>query len=342
MICIYCGEILDPHNDTDICPFCGMEIQPGTIPSGESPADYWGDACPDEVPDFEYILTPAGIMLEEYTGDDSMVIIQESYGGVPVYAIDQDAFTDSHITSVVIPDSMFMLGSNAFWNCVDLTSIYIPPNVRFIDDNIFCYCESLREIIVDGANTRYMSDGGMLLTKDGQTLVAAPAAGMTGPCRIPDGVTAIGFYSFFDCEHMTSVSMPESVRLIDTSAFYECKGLTSVSLPSGLERIKDSAFAWCVNLGSIEIPGSVAEIGSEAFWGCRSLEKAVIADGVKTLGNRLFWHCDRLVSVAIPGSVTTIGEGIFIECGPSVVVTCPDGSCAQRYCEQNGIKYRTT
>ena len=39
---------------------------------------------------------------------------------------------------------------------------------------------------------------------------------------LPDSVTSIGKYAFFDCSSLTSITIPDSVASIGKNAFYEC------------------------------------------------------------------------------------------------------------------------
>ena len=62
---------------------------------------------------------------------------------------------------------------------------------------------------------------------------------------IPDGVTSIGNYAFFNCSSLTSVTIPNSVTTIGRSAFYQCSNLTSVTCEA------------------TDVPST----GNEVFWG---------------------------------------------------------------------------
>jgi len=83
----------------------------------------------------------------------------------------------------------------------------------------------LTSIIVDASNTVYSSQDGVLYNKDRTVLIEYPY-GKSGGFTIPDSVTSIGDYAFFNCSGLTSVTIPDSVTSIGSYAFYGCSGLT--------------------------------------------------------------------------------------------------------------------
>ena len=102
---------------------------------------------------------------------------------------------------------------------------------------------------------------------------------------IPDGITKIGGYLFYNCVNLTSVTIPDTVTIIDHNSFRGCTGLTSITIPDGVTQIGTAAFWGCSNLTTVNIPGSVTILGSSAiFQNCTSLETVVIGSNFNTNG----------------------------------------------------------
>ena len=95
---------------------------------------------------------------------------------------------------------------------------------------------------VDEDNPNYKSDGNMLLTKDGKTLIA----GINGNVVIPDGVKTIGSTAFSGRAELTNITIPESVTNIGDYAFCYCSGLSGISIPINVTLIGGHAFEGCV------------------------------------------------------------------------------------------------
>ena len=170
---------------------------------------------------------------------------------------------------------------------------------------------------------------------------------------IPDSVTTIGDYAFYNCHSLTSVTIPDSVTTIGDSAFYFCTSLTSITIPDSVTTIGMGAFFGCNSLKAFRgkfasndgrclikdntiiayanasgttyvIPDSVTTIGNSAFSICHSLTRVTIPDSVVSIGNNAFYGCESLTSVTIPNSVVSIGSNAFDGCSRLTSVTIPD------------------
>jgi len=98
----------------------------------------------------------------------------------------------SCLTSVILPDSVYVIHSRAFRDCTHLTSIIIPDSVKVICDGAFMGCSSLSSV------------------------------------NIPNSVVSIGFCAFMYCTSLTSMTIPSSVVHIDASAFSDCPAFFTV------------------------------------------------------------------------------------------------------------------
>lgn len=138
--------------------------------------------------------------------------------------------------AIVIPDSVKIIGSLAFYDCTKLTSVTIPNSVTSIEEGAFRGCKSLTSI------------------------------------TIPNSVTSIGVGAFSDCINLTSVTIPNSITKIRSYVFSGCKNLTSVTIPDSVTSIGWKTFEDCTSLTSITIPDSVTSIGVGTFFNCAKLK----------------------------------------------------------------------
>jgi hypothetical protein len=194
-----------------------------------------------------------------------------------VTTIGEKAFLGNiNLTSIIIPNSVTTIGDGAFNYCTGLKTITIGSSVTNIAMNyVFGTCTGLTEINVDQRNSKYSSVEGVVLDKNGQTLIFVPR-GKSGAYTIPSTVTNIDDNAILNCPLLTSVTIPSSVTLIKAAQFRACTNLTSVTIPSSVRSIGISSFRYC-GLTSVTIPASVTTLEAEAFWDCPNLTSVTFA-----------------------------------------------------------------
>ena len=240
-------------------------------------------------------------------------------------AIGSSAFSGcTGLTSVTIGSGVTSIGYWAFYNCSGLTSVTIGESVTSIGYYAFYGCqsltkaefasiESLCKISFDdaSANPLYYAHHLYIGREEVKDLV------------IPNSVTKIGNYAFYNCTSLSSVTIPNSVTSIGSSAFSGCTGLTSVTIPNSVTSIDWYAFYGCTGLTSVTIPNSVTSIRNYVFSGCTGLTSVTIPESVTSIGDKAFYGCTGLTSVTIPNSVTYIGDEAFRDCTGLTSVTIP-------------------
>lgn len=270
-----------------------------------------------------------------------------------------------------IPDGVTAIADAAFMDCLFLTGITIPKSVTDIEEKAFFTCYVLETITVSQENPAYSSDAGVLFDKNKTKLIRCPET-KSGTYEIPDSVTEIGCYAFFDCRNLTAITIPNSVTTIEDQAFSCCFNLTSLNVPEDLIYLGDSAFSACMgianltipqgityipwgafsnceNLTSLTISQGVVNIGPYAFDGCLNLDNVTISENVTGVSSGAFQNCFALTSVTIPASVDTIGDhafGYYSEKYSSELIPVPGftitgyrGTAAEAYARGNGFKF---
>ena len=215
------------------------------------------------------------------------------------------------LTSIEIPNSVTSIGDSAFFNCRSLTSVTIGNGVTSIGDDVFSNCNNLTSIVIDENNNVYDSREGCNAIIETATNTLVQGFKNTA---IPNSVTSIGDYAFYNCTGLTSIEIPNSVTSIGDSAFYDCDGLTNVTIGNSVRSIGRMAFYGCSGLTSIVIPNSVTSIGYSAFRFCNGLTGITIGNSVRGIGDLAFQNCTGLTNIEIPASVTSIGNNAFSAC----------------------------
>ena len=133
---------------------------------------------------------------------------------------------------------------------------------------------------------------------------------------IPNTVTSIGSYAFYNTAISGHLAIPNSVTEIGEGAFENCRELNSLFLPSNLKRIENRTFNACGFSGGLTIPNSVTEIGEKAFYNCTGFNGTLtLSNKLGKIGENAFNGCSGFRgSLTLPSSVTTIGKSAFRTC----------------------------
>ena len=68
---------------------------------------------------------------------------------------------------------------------------------------------------------------------------------------IPETISSLGYYAFYNCSSLTSITIPSKVTSIGQYAFSGCSSLTSITIPEGVTSIGWYAFERCSVLASV-------------------------------------------------------------------------------------------
>ena len=270
--------------------------------------------------------------------------------------IDRDAFAATSITEITIPSGVTTIKDYAFFACIELKTVNIlSPNVDLEEDAFSeCYLDRNNISWVDheiptdfgGANMVTEQNDGLLIRGNAADKCRAFATDIT----IPNTVTDINQYAFYNIQSLSSVTISSSVANIGKGAFRNCTNLTTIIIPSSVVNIQAKAFRDCTNLTSIRIANSGATIAQDAFEGCNNLD-TIYFDGSVTrpdddygpfsannaivlptnnidglqIENGIIKGCARYISnLVIPNTVTAIGTKAFGEKNTFSAVTIPD------------------
>lgn len=97
--------------------------------------------------DFLFITSGGVNYLVCYAGNDCDITLPESYNG-DNYKINEFAFYDCSIRSVVIPDAVIEIGDSAFFSCYLLTGVTIGNGVTKIGNYAFSNCCDLTDVTI--------------------------------------------------------------------------------------------------------------------------------------------------------------------------------------------------
>lgn len=157
------------------------------------------------------------------------------------------AFTDTKITSILLPENLKILGDNTFSYCKKLTEIILPKQMFKIGYAAFSGCSKLCNI------------------------------------QFPLSLKEIGIWAFKDCSSLSEIVLNEGLTTICEGAFRDCSRLYNIYFPSTLKEIGKWAFKDCSSLSVIMLNEGLTTIGKGAFNDCKNLSKVLIPSTFKEI-----------------------------------------------------------
>ena len=115
----------------------------------------------------------------------------------------------SNLTNIDL-NSVRNIGMYSFRFCTGLISVEIPVSTSYMYSNAFDDCDNLTAINVDGANTYYSSQDGVLFSKDYTILRKYPQGKTNTSYCVPTGVLTIYNDAFYKSRFL-SVTIPDSL-----------------------------------------------------------------------------------------------------------------------------------
>lgn len=157
-----------------------------------------------------------------------------------------------------IPSSAFVEG------CDMLERLILPPTVEWVGSYSLCGAPNLKELIVEGANTR------------------------------------LDNYSCW-CDQLESIVFPPEHREIENCAFYGTKWIKKQPYSAWIRG--GTLLCYDGDDVEFEIPAEVTSIGEDSFSALRKLPLAAIHIGkqVERIGRAAFYYCENLAAVYFEG-----------------------------------------
>lgn len=229
-----------------------------------------------------------------------------------VTGIGTHSFNYAPIQSIRIPKTLNYIGPFAFLGCSQLKTIHISDLAAWCDID---YEYPSGDIYAHSCCPTYNTSDPVVYV-NGKILT---------DIVIPESVTEIKPFSFYNWKSMTSITINKDLKKIGINAFSRNDNLTAAKIPDiktwcgiefGSNPLTSAKHLYISNKEVINlvIPETVTVIPDMAFNNCQSFETVTFHRKLKKIGILAFKGCTGLHSITIPYSVEDLYSQTFYSC----------------------------
>jgi uncharacterized repeat protein (TIGR02543 family) len=267
-----------------------------------------------------YYETEWEIVLVEYVGEASFLILPDTINQKQIKRIPRDMFHNNLvIETIVLGKYINIIEMQAFHGTSNLKQIIIPEDSLLNRIEIYAFYESGLVSIDLPSSLEYIDEGAFENCLDLRWV------------HIPSNsnLKSIDRYAFRNDQNLNSIAFPASLTFLGESSFENTTRLWNVTFAENinLSTIERRTF-YQSGLYQIEIPASILTIGNYAFSYCIYLNSLTFAENsqIHTIGYETFSNNSVLMNIVFPASLEVIGSTAFAYNDSLTSVTFEEGS----------------
>ena len=152
-----------------------------------------------------------------------------------------DYFNGELPTNVTFPDTLngykiVSVSAKAMSALVDVESVTLPKYMEYLNFTTADISDTVKTLVIDSNNTKFMTVDGVLYTKDGKTLLVYPMAKSGTSFAVDSGVTEIAYRAFYGAKNLQTVEFASNaVVTIRDNAFEKCTVLKTIKFNNSTE-----------------------------------------------------------------------------------------------------------
>ena len=220
--------------------------------------------------------------------------------------------------TIEIPEGVQRIGNEAFQTVFNYNSknLKLPSTLNYVDSTAFQNKDYLSDLYINDLSSfcKINFNGHDSAVFNGWSTDLYVNNSLVTDLTIPNDITELKAYTFYDAKNITRVTIPSTVTSIDGSGTFQQSGLRNVTVPSSVTSWNGSdTFSYCTRLTDATLNNS-GNIGDYAFDGCRSLTGVTFGNNITAIRSGAFADCTSLTGATFGHNIRKIGNNAFNGC----------------------------
>ena len=254
---------------------------------------------------------------DSYKTECTSIVVGDSIGVIGSYAF----FGFSNATSVTIGSSVTSIGVNAFSGCSKLTEIDFPASLTTVNNYAFNNCSGLTLMVFNSASAPNFAANALANTK-AHYIYQSSWTGFAKDKYAGKGVWLVDHING-SCG-ATKYSLDRGVMTIsgtgtirgysrgETPWYGYRDEILTLIIGDKVTGIGNYAFYDSVNLTDITFGSALTTLSTSSFYGCTALEEVTFPASLTTIGTYAFSYCTGITDIVFTGSTApTITDSSF-------------------------------
>ncbi len=257
-------------------------------------------------------------------GVSGVLVIPSEIDNVPVTEISAWAFDETEITSVILPETMAVIGEEAFAECKLLEEAVVYGNM---EERAFRDCNALKKVVASGDIGDYAFERCISLET-----VEMLSGKKIGHCAFDNSLDE-------GCKSLSEFTASEELEFIGEGAFFRTpfdarinncnetiilgkviykyggdKNSEVLEVSEGITMLGSGVFSGMEKVKKLILPDSLKYIGGDALSGMESLEELNLPDSVEYIGPNGCMYMSSIKKLTMPMNLKHLGSQAFSEC----------------------------
>lgn len=219
--------------------------------------------------------------------------------------------------SIELPSNLTIIADSAFMRCERLARLTLPRSVEKVGAKLFRGCPKMNYIGVETESENFVSQDGVLYSKDLSVLYEVPALYQAEMFELPQETKTIYHMAFFECFQVEGINIHSNVERIGIGSLSN-NGFTAINLANSARYFMEDQGLYYI---------STLEDGSQhlvlmARATRNPNDSCIVKYGTSLVAPYAAMGCASIIGIRLPSTLLSVEDNAFAGCTGLTHISC--------------------